>query len=181
MRRHTPALAACSLLLLLCAACSQNQTTANQAPVPPQGSNAPAAASKTPPADVVRVRVEDVRLKAGGSAEASVRLAIADGYHINGNPASKFQIATSVEVVPGDGITAGQPQYPPSVSKKFSFSDQPIAVYEGEPVIRLPLNAAATAQKGAHTLKAKLRIQACDDEVCFPPRNMETSIPVTIE
>lgn len=137
--------------------------------------------SKNLPADVVRAEAASVELKSGGSGEATVKLKVLQGYHINGNPASKFQIATSLEVEPGNGITAGQPVYPQSVTKKFSFSEQPIAVYEDEVTIKLPLNATAAAQKGEHQLKGKVRFQACDDEVCFPPRNLETSIPVTVK
>ena len=147
-------------------------------------SNKVAETSPSPknlPADVVRAEAASVELKSGGSAEAALKLKVLHGYHINGNPASKFQIATSLDVEPVEGITAGQPAYPQSVTKKFSFSEQPIAVYEDEVTIKLPLNATAAARKGEHQLKGKVRFQACDDEVCYPPRNLEASIPVTIK
>jgi hypothetical protein len=67
------------------------------------------------------------------------------------------------------------------VTKKFTFSEQPIAVYEDEVLIKLPLTATAAAQKGEQQLKGKVRFQACDDEVCYPPRNLETPIAVTIK
>jgi hypothetical protein len=168
-----------SLMVLACSGGQQSQTNAT-----PTQSNK-AAETSTPakdlPADVVRAEAARVELKSGGSAEASLKLKVLPGYHINGNPASKFQIATSLSVEPVEGITAGQPVYPQSVTKKFSFSEQPIAVYEDEVTIKLPLNAAGGAQKGEQQLKGKVRFQACDDEVCYPPRNLDTSIPVTIK
>ena len=168
-----------SLIVLACAGAEQPQTNTTTA------QTNKAAETSTPakdlPADVVRAEAARVELKSGGSAEASLKLKVLPGYHINGNPASKFQIATSLSLEPLEGITPGQPVYPPSVTKKFSFSDQPIAVYEDEVTIKLPLNAASGAQKGEHQLKGKVRFQACDDEVCYPPRNLDASIPVTIK
>ena len=138
--------------------------------------------SEAAPADVVRVDVPAVEIKAGGSADAAVRLTIAQGYHINANPPTfSYLKATELTVEPGQGVTSGKPAYPASVTRKFSFSKDPLAVYEGETAIKLPLTAAADAKKGAQTLKGRLRVQACDDEKCYPPRTIETSIPVTIK
>jgi hypothetical protein len=170
-------------------ACSQAQTPNSS----PNTANAPAAAdkgaitsetttTKSPPSDVVRVETSGVEIKAGNAAEASFKLTIASGYHINANPPSfSYLKATELTVEPGAGITTGKPVYPSSVTRKFAFSKDPLAVYEGETMIKLPLNAAASAQKGARTLKGKLRIQACDEEACYPPRTIETSIPVTVK
>ncbi|MGB8509568.1 MAG: protein-disulfide reductase DsbD domain-containing protein, partial [Pyrinomonadaceae bacterium] len=119
---------------------------------------------------------------AGGRGVAEVRLRIADGYHVNANPASdKFYIPTQLNIEAGGGITPGAPVYPTSVSRKLTFSEKPLAVYEHEAVIKLPLNADAGATKGAHALPVKIRVQPCNDEVCFPPRTIETSITVTVE
>lgn len=170
-------------LSILTFACSNAEKSQANAPAAAQSNQRSdnSTPAKNLPADVLRAEAEKVELKSNGSAEATVKLKILQGYHINGNPASKFQIATSLDVEPTEGITAGQPIYPPSVSKKFSFSDQPIAVYEDEVTIKLPLKTGSAAQKGERTLKGKVRFQACDDEVCYPPRNLETLIPVTIK
>ena len=81
----------------------------------------------------------------------------------------------------GEGITAGKPVYPSSITKQFAFEKKPLAVYEGEASIKLPLKIASNVSQGAHTLRAKLRVQACDDQACYPPRTIETSIPVTVK
>ncbi|HEX8144483.1 MAG TPA: protein-disulfide reductase DsbD N-terminal domain-containing protein [Pyrinomonadaceae bacterium] len=171
------------LLLTACAACGGEKppaAAANNNNVSNQ--NPGEAGVKTPPADIVRAETQGVEMAAGGAAEAAVRLSIADGYHITANPATlSYQIATQVSVEPGDSITAGQPVYPSSVMRKFAFEPQPFAVYEGEAVIKLPLRAAPGATRGAHTLRLKLRVQACDDQSCYPPRNINASIPVTIK
>ena len=44
----------------------------------------------------------------------------------------------------------------------------------------LPLRAGKNAPKGRHTLRAKLKVQPCNDEACLPPRDIDAPIPVTI-
>jgi thiol:disulfide interchange protein DsbD len=146
----------------------------------PEGSTS--TSTKTPPADVVRAEASKVEIKAGGSAEAFVKLTIANGYHINANPPSfPYLIPTALQLQPSYDLTAETPIYPPSISKKFKFAEQPIAVYESEVTISVMLRAESKAPKGDHALGARVRVQPCDEESCYPPRNIETSIPVTIK
>lgn len=186
MRRNNFALILYSLLLLAFAACSQSENatkqTANTSTNSSSSESPVTTSTKTLPADVVRADVDNVDVKAGSTAEASVKLTIASGYHINANPPSfSYLKATELTVEPNEGVTPGKSVYPASVTRKFAFSKDPLAVYEGEATIKLPLSAASSAQKGAHTLKGKLRVQPCDEEACYPPRIIETSIPVTIK
>jgi len=175
------------LFALLLSGCSQTETSntgtsSSRTPAASNGSPQGETTTKAPPADVVRAVPATVEIKAGGSAEASIKLTIASGYHINANPPSfSYLKATELIVEPSEGITPGKPVYPSSVTRKFGFSEDPLAVYEGETEIKVPLSATGNAQKGAQTLKGKLRIQACDEEACYPPRTIETSISVTIK
>ena len=133
-------------------------------------------------ADVVRVgSPKEVQIRAGGETEAEVRLDIKEGYHVNANPPTdKNLIGTALTVAGGEGLTAGAPVYPRAVMKKFEFDERPLAVYEREAVIKFPLRAAPSAARGQQTLPAKVRVQPCNDQACFPPRTIETTIPVTI-
>jgi DsbC/DsbD-like thiol-disulfide interchange protein len=132
------------------------------------------------PEDVLVVNASKVVVEAGKSAQAEVKLKIKEGYHINANPASQYQIATQLTLEQSDGINAGQPRYPPSLTRKFSFSEQALAVYEKEATISFALSAQAGAAKGERAVAARLRFQACDDQVCYPPKNLQVSIPVTV-
>jgi len=174
--------------LTLCAtlpfcACSGNQTEqANAASTPaatPATANAAPTATRSP--QFVTATVEDASLDAGGAGEANVVLDIAEGYHVHANPASdKFYVATEVRADAQEGITPGKPVYPKAASRKLSFSDKPLAVYEGRAVIKLPLRADKTAAKGHHSIHATIRVQPCNDQACQPPRNIDAYIPVTI-
>jgi DsbC/DsbD-like thiol-disulfide interchange protein len=169
-------------LLLAFAACSKTEQANNNAAATPSASASPASEAKTPPANIVIAGATEVQITPGGSAEAAVQLNITSGYHINANPASaSFLIATTLEVERSEGFILGPPQYPSSLTKKFKFSPDPLAVYEGEAIIKVQLKAGTDAKKGAHTLRAKVRVQPCDDQACYPPRNIETSIPVVVK
>jgi hypothetical protein len=179
MRKLLLALAFCAIFLSACST-SENSNSGGNAATGNSGQIQ--TSNEAAPADVVRVDVPGAEVKAGGSGEATVKLTVANGFHINANPPSfSYLKATELTVEPGEGVTAGKPTYPPSVTRKFTFSKDPLAVYEGETAIKLPLTAAADAKKGAQTLKGKLRVQACDEEKCYPPRTMEAAIPVTVK
>lgn len=124
----------------------------------------------------------EVSVQRGGAAEATVQVVVASGYHVNANPPSfPYLRPTELRVTPADGIKIGVPVYPAAESKKFAFAEQPIAVYEGTTSIRLPVRASANAPTGAHRLNAKVQVQPCNDQACFPPRIVETTIPVTVQ
>lgn len=184
-------LTACTLALVS-AACSgagdsnNNTTTPAASASPATANNSPAAPTAqgqgAPGADVVRASASGATtVRAGGNTEASVRVEIANGYHVNANPPTHaYLIPTELTLASEQGVTAGAPVYPAPLTKKFSFDPQPLKVYEGQATIRLPLGASADATKGERVLRARVRAQPCDDKACYPPRNVEVSIPLTI-
>ena len=185
MRRQKLLLSFLICLPFAFASCGGGQLNANGVaavtPAPSPAATAQTAPSPAQQAQPVTATVEEVRLDAGGAGEASVRLDIAEGYHTHANPATdKYYIATTLTAEPSDGITPGKPVYPPGVSRKLGFFEKPLSLYEGSVRIRLPLRAEKDAAKGRHTLRAKLRVQHCNDKECFPPQNIDASIPVTI-
>jgi len=182
-----------SLLLLLAGfqACTSG-TPATNAPADSANASAPAnanakasattsSAPNSPLAGIVRASGEPIEARAGGTAEAVVSLTIASGYHVNANPATeKFLIPTSLEVKPEAGITVDRIAYPKPLTKKFPFAEVPLAVYEGDTRIKMKIHVPRDAAPGQQTLNARVRLQPCDDEKCYPPTTVETSIPVTI-
>ena len=124
-----------------------------------------------------------MHLKVGSSGEAGVKITVQSGFHTNANPASAPNlIPTQLTVDPVNGIVAGKPVYPaPSGTRKFQFSETPLKVYEGTVLFKVPIKTAASLPKGELSLKATVRAQPCDEEVCYPPRNIEVTIPVVID
>ena len=185
IRKTLIALTVCAPVLFNACAGSgtqQSNTTAPSAATTPSSAAARASTTPTPQTQVVSASAGEVKLASGGAGEANIKLDIAEGFHVHANPASdKFYIATEVQAAPQQGVTPGKPAYPNAVTRKLEFSDKPLALYEKEVVIKLPLRADKDAAKGAHTLRATIRVQACNEQACQPPRNLETTIPVLID
>lgn len=170
----------CLLLLVVISACSKpNPDDASRAATTPTAS--PSAQSITSQS-VVKAQPDRVEILAGGSGEAVVLLTIQSGYHLNANPPTyPYLIATALEIKPGEGVSVGKVTYPPPITGKFAFAEKPLAVYEDQTQLKAELKADKAAQKGNRSLDATLRIQACDDQVCYPPGKIDLQIPVVIK
>lgn len=117
-------------------------------------------------------------MSAPGTLNFEVPLRIDDGYHINANPATfPYLIATEVTADKVEGLDVGKPIYPPAVKRKFQFADQSLAVYEGNVNVTLPLVARSS---GIKSLAVSVRVQACDEEKCFPPATLHATYPISV-
>ena len=131
---------------------------------------------------VVKATPIATTLAKGESGESIVRLNIQHGYHVNANPPSfSYLIATQLDLTPAAGITVDFISYPDGIKKKFSFAEEPLKVYEGEKDLKVRLSAAKSSESGEHNLSAKLRVQACDDQVCYAPGTIDLTLPVTVK
>ena len=179
MNRSTHILLGCLLSLTVGAACSKTASNST-----PETANAPAAspaAQKITSESVVKAAAQRVEIPAGGSAEATVHLTIQSGYHVNANPPTfSYLKATALEISPADGVSVAFVTYPKALNKKLAFAEKPLAVYEGETDLKATLKTEKAAKKGERSIPARLRIQACDDQVCYPPGTLELAIPVNI-
>jgi len=147
---------------------------------------APAENSIEPPSiksvDVVKASPQEVTLAAGEAGDAVVKLEIKNGYHVNANPPSfGYLKATQLEITPAAGISVQFMTYPDPLTRKFAFSEKPLAVYEGEATLKARLKADKSTKSGTHNLSAKLSVQACDEAVCYAPGTMDVTVPVTIK
>ena len=175
MTQSTRTLLGCLLILLVGAACSKTDPNSGS-----DTASAPAA-QKITSEGVVKAAVQRVEIPAGGSAEAMVRLTIQSGYHVNANPPTyPYLRPTELEISPTDGISVAFVTYPKPVDKKFPFAEKSLAVYEGETDLKATLATDKATKKGERSIRARLRIQACDDQVCYPPGTIQLAIPVNV-
>ena len=132
--------------------------------------------------DVVKVLPQETTLARGESGDALVRLEIKDGYHVNANPPSQSYLKpTEIELKPAEGLSVEFITYPDPLVKSFSFSETPLKVYEGVTNLKVRLKADKTTTAGKHNLSAKLRVQACDDKVCYAPGALDVTVPVNVK
>lgn len=165
-------------LCFFLAACSRS-TESN---TPPTNSNEAAEGRRIASVDVVKVSPEEVTVSPGGSADARVHLTIDQGFHVNANPPSfAYLKATELDVKPNAGISISFTKYPDPLTRTFEFAEKPLAVYEGETLITVRLQADSRAKPGRTNLAATLRVQACDEKVCYPPGSKDVSIPVVVQ
>ena len=134
-------------------------------------------------ASVIKVKPQEsvYKVKPGATFQVAVIVEIEGGYHINSNqPADKFLIPTSLKVESLKGLRANTVRYPKAKMEKFSFSEKPMSVFDGRTVLRFTARALPTLAQGNHTLKAKLTVQACNNELCFRPQTVNVDIPLEV-
>jgi DsbC/DsbD-like thiol-disulfide interchange protein len=118
----------------------------------------------------------------GRTAQATVVLDIPGGYHVHSNrPLEKFLIATELRVEAPRGLRVGPVSYPRALMRNLKFSKNRVAVYEGRVTMRFNVTVPQNFASGTVEIKAKVRYQSCDDEVCFPPQTREEKLWLKIE
>ena len=162
-----------TLLLFFSASCASQTTNTATTPSTSQARNS---------VDVVKVNAHPVEIKPGSTADAIVDITIERGYHVNANPPTfQYLKATEIEVSPPKGISVAFTVYPDPISKTFPFAEKPLAIYEGTITVKVHLKADKSIEPATQNLSGKLRVQACDDQVCYAPGTLDVSIPLSIK
>ena len=165
------AILAISVCLASCSNANKNQGATASSPAPSK-----IRSSK----DVVKFGGSGVAFSKPGEGSVDVVVVIDSGYHVNANPATfPYLIPTELTTDKVEGLEAGKPIYPAAEKKKFQFADEPLAVYEGEIKIKLPLRVLPS--NGSKQLPVNMRVQACNQEECFPPDTLHTTIAVEVK
>jgi DsbC/DsbD-like thiol-disulfide interchange protein len=117
----------------------------------------------------------------GRPTRVSVVIDIPRGYHIHSNrPLETYLIATAVKVEPEKGLRAGAVSYPRPLLKAFKFSKKQLSVYEGQVRLKFNVTVPANYADGSAKVKARVRLQSCDDEVCFAPKNYDVNLKIDV-
>lgn len=145
-------------------------------------------AGQLPPQDFdpekgeVRLAADRTAYEPGTMAEVAVLIAIESGWHTNSHvPTYEGLIGLDVAFEAPTGWPApGEPVYPAGEMKSFSFTPEPISVYEGEVVIRGSVDVPPDATGGTYPLRVAVTYQACDDKMCLPPVTTESTLGLTV-
>ena len=121
----------------------------------------------------------------GSTFQAAIVFDIPEGMHVNSNrPLGKYAIATSVKVEPPRGLRVTPVAYPAGKVRSFKFGDdspeERLAVYEGRAIARFNVSVPAGYELGVARVRAVVRFQSCNDEVCFPPATRELDLRIAI-
>ena len=122
------------------------------------------------------------KVQRGRVVRAAVTLEIPDGYHVNANkPLGKYAIPTTVSIEAPGGVTISPIAFPRAVVRKLkATNNEALAVYEGRAIMRFNVTVPANYSDGWLNLKAKVRYQSCNDDVCFPPKSQEIDVGIGV-
>jgi len=129
---------------------------------------------RRPRAEVVPL-VERPAARAGERVRVALKVSLPEGLHTQSNkPRDPLLIPTELAIEAPAGIAAEEIVWPPSTDLAQAGQEKPLAVFEHEFVVGVELSIAPTAS-GDVEVPAKLRYQACDANLCYPPQ----TAPVT--
>jgi len=117
----------------------------------------------------------------GSSFQIAVVVKIRSGFHVNAREKSKeYLIATDLKAELPAGFSNGEVVYPKGKLETFTFSKDPLNVYQDTVILRMPVTALANAPLGEQHVALKLRYQACSTELCLPPTTLPLQAVVNI-
>jgi DsbC/DsbD-like thiol-disulfide interchange protein len=130
----------------------------------------------------VSARLASNKVRKGGTVQGTVTMDIPSGYHVNSNrPLEKFLIASQLQIEAPKGVRVGSLVYPRPILRKLKFSKSRVSVFEGRAVIRFSVTVPASFPSRTVELKGHSRYQACNDDICFPPRTRDVSVRLKVE
>lgn len=118
--------------------------------------------------------------KRGKATKATAVLTIPAGLHANSSkPGSEYAIATTVKVK-ANGVSIGRVTYPRGTDRKFSFSENTLNVYEGRVTFPFTVTVPANFRGDSIKVNVSIRYQACNDEVCYPPKTKDVTLTARV-
>jgi len=128
-----------------------------------------------PPANLIDLS-GSIQSRSGNEIHGTVTAKIAGGWHVNSaHPLDSFAIPTVLSFDPAAAELVSA-SYPAHIVRSFTFSGgSKLAVYQG--TIRIPFTARLKGE--AKTITAKLHYQACNDNICLPPKDVTADIDLT--
>ncbi len=110
------------------------------------------------------------KLERGSKCLVAIELTIADGWHINANPANpEFTIPTEVKITSKQKIRMTKVKYPKHELLDVEGQDEPSHVYGERVIIYALLEIAADETADEAELEVEVKVQACNSKTCEPP------------
>ena len=123
-----------------------------------------------------------LKIAPGKTLDLAIRIAMDPGWHINSNaPLQDYLKPTEVYLNNNDNIILKEIIYPKGQEIQFSFSPEPLSVYQDEVLIYIPVTFADNIKEGTHRIELELKAQPCNDETCQAPQTISISLPIEIK
>jgi thiol:disulfide interchange protein DsbD len=106
----------------------------------------------------------------GQALPFALEITIRSPYHINADiPSEDYLIGTTIDFKSVSGVVFSKLAFPPAKMRRFSFSENPLAVYEGIVKVTAEIALAADFKGDEVAIEGTVDYQACNDESCLPP------------
>lgn len=137
---------------------------------------------RVPASFVTLEPVGPVSVPVGGGTPMALKFVIGNGLHINSHkPNSDLQIPTTLKLNLPTDLGVGRVEFPAGQELTFGFApDVKLSVYSGEFTVKARMSAVRTAATGNFTVHGTLRYQACDDRLCYPPKDLDFAFNVKV-
>lgn len=114
---------------------------------------------------------------AGDSATVAVTIRVAEGFHVQANPAAdNFLVPLKLELASVPGVSVAAIHYPSPTLYRLEGTAKDLLTYSGTFRIVVRLHLAPDAQLGHHVLRGTLAYQACDARSCRFPAELPVAV-----
>jgi len=117
-----------------------------------------------------------------------VRFELGEGIHIYGTPVPEGMVSASISVSAPPGLIVEDTIYPPTETLRLESVDMELPVWSGTVDIVVPFCARGEMASETRPLDVDLvdleigiRYQACDDNVCFPPKSEKLTLRLDLD
>jgi hypothetical protein len=127
-------------------------------------------------------------IRQGIRRQLVVRCEMADGIHLYGEPVPEGMISTQVSVSGPAGLIVEDPIFPPTETLRLDSMDMELPVWSGTLDILVPFypvgelaSETRPLDTDAVEIEVRVRYQACDNAVCYPPKTEELSLKLALD
>lgn len=128
----------------------------------------------------ITLKKSSVTAAQGEQISIQAVVAVDPSWHINSNKPHDETLIPTVVSTKGKSVTLVKVDYPPAKDIKLDFSEQMLAVYEGEVTFGVTLQVSDNAPVGKEIVEIVLEYQACNDQSCMPPVTTIAKLTVQI-
>ncbi len=118
--------------------------------------------------------------KRGEAVQSKIPVSIDPGFHVNSNkPSQEYLIPLSLTWTAPAALEPGAVIYPkPGLE---TVAGEKLSVFTGRFDLIANFKVSPNAAAGPGAAVGKLRYQACNSNTCFPPKNIEISVPYRVQ
>lgn len=120
-------------------------------------------------------------VRAGDTFEITLALTAAPGSFVVARSGGALDLAGLGVSVPFEGARQVLPRYPEARSRRFAWSAEPIAVYEGTSTVPIRVALPRNVPPAERPLRMRVLFQACSEARCEKPESVTLETRVRIE